>query len=252
MQWQIFTYDTIDSTSTEAWRRITQSQSSQSPSQSPAYTAIIARQQTQGRGQRGNVWQSSGGGLYLSVILPLGGASYTAPQITLWVTWGIAARLRETGLPVQIKWLNDLVIDGRKIGGILTETRSQGGNLPWAVVGVGINWLNEVPAHGLAIGNLPSTMTCLTDLEQAVLNGITLGEQTYIQQGIEPILATYLQWLDRHEINHNGQRGLISAITPAGELVVKWQESNSMDQSSVERYEIYPPGTISLGYPSQP
>ncbi len=245
-QWHISIYDAIDSTSSEAWRRITQPQSALSP----AYTAIIARQQTQGRGQRGHTWQSTNGGLYLSVILPLSGASYTAPQITLWVAWGIAARLRETGLPVKIKWLNDLVIDGRKIGGILTETRSQGDHLPWAVVGVGINWLNEVPPHGLAIGNLPSTMTCLTDLETMVLSGISLGEETYHQQGIEPILTMYLQWLDRQQIEDHGQIGMITGITPAGDLVVKWQGTNSMDQPSVERHEIYPVGTISLGYQS--
>ena len=207
----------------------------------------MARQQTQGRGQRGHLWQSMGGGLYLSVILPLQEPSYTAPQITLWVTWGIACCLRETGLPVKIKWLNDLVIDGRKIGGILTETRSQGGDLPWAVVGVGINWLNEVPSHGLAIGNLSSTMTCLEDLEQVVLQGISLGQQTYEQQGIEPILATYLQWLDRQTVADSGKIGKITAITPKGELVVQWQGANP----AAEIPTVYGPGTISLGYLSQ-
>jgi len=56
--------------------------------------------------------------------------------------------LREHGIPVGLKWPNDLMLCGRKLGGILTETKVQQGRITKAVVGVGINW-NPVPETGI-------------------------------------------------------------------------------------------------------
>ncbi|MGK7924180.1 MAG: biotin--[acetyl-CoA-carboxylase] ligase [Spirulina sp.] len=84
---------------------------------------VIADRQTAGRGQWGRKWQSDRGGLYLS----LGMATNSAIGIHLTFSsgWGIASALRREGIPVSLKWPNDLILDGKKLGGIKTVTRHQ-------------------------------------------------------------------------------------------------------------------------------
>ena len=230
-------YPEIDSTNSEAWRLLDRQQVI-------AGDVIIAKRQTKGRGQRGHHWQSDLGGLFMSMILQPQIAAANAHQITLWTAWGIANALRETGANVQLKWLNDLVIDRRKLGGILTETKIESGWIAYAVVGIGINWTNVVPEGAIALGELPTTLSSMDELIEVVRSGITSGQKRYTQEGITGILAEYLQMLHSRQVltNIEGQelRGNIIDIRPTGELVVRW-EKNSTDA-------LYQPHTFSVGY----
>ena len=106
--------------------------------------AVVAVEQTAGRGSRGREWASPRGGLWLSVLCRPPAA---APPDALSVRVALAvADLLETealaaaGTPrVQVKWPNDLAIAGRKLGGILSEARWQGERLGWIAIGVGID-----------------------------------------------------------------------------------------------------------------
>ncbi len=112
----------------------------------PAGTGVVARRQTAGRGRQGRSWHAPEGGLWLSVV-----ARPTESQLDpLAIRAGLAlAELLESsvaGLPaVQLKWPNDLLLDGRKVGGILVESRWQGEQCLWVVIGVGINLSNAIP-----------------------------------------------------------------------------------------------------------
>ncbi len=169
MNFQIIRYEEIESTNSEAWRLIdrlnsVEVQNGSHPHGSDCHTVIIAKRQTKGRGQRGHSWQSDLGGLFMSVILQPNVAAVNAHQITLWSAWGIAKALSETGANVKLKWLNDLLIDRRKLGGILTETRIEGDKILYAVVGIGINWTNDVPEGAIALGELPTTLSSMDEL----------------------------------------------------------------------------------------
>ena len=106
-------------------------------------TAVIAGEQTRGRGTRGRAWHSPPGlGLYASFILrgPKGG-SVPFPHL-LPLAAGLAASdavLAAAGASVRLKWPNDLTHDGKKLGGILSEAVSRGTDGGFAVVGIGIN-----------------------------------------------------------------------------------------------------------------
>jgi len=106
----------------------------------PAGTVVVARQQTAGRGRLGRQWYSPPGlGLYVSVLLRPGGPVAAMPRYTLAAAVAAAAACREAGATsVEIKWPNDLVADGRKVGGVLAELRpsAPGAEL---VLGLGIN-----------------------------------------------------------------------------------------------------------------
>ncbi len=111
-----------------------------------AGTAIVAEEQTGGRGSRGRLWWSPPGGLWLSVLLrprAAPGLELFGLRIGLSVAEAIESLL--PGIAVRIKWPNDLMVGERKLGGILCEARWQGDSLAWVVAGVGINVANPVP-----------------------------------------------------------------------------------------------------------
>ena len=112
-------------------------------------TAVVAGEQTRGRGTKGRVWHSPPGlGLYASFILR-GPAAGPVPFLHLLpLAAGLAASdavLAAVGVAVRLKWPNDLVHDGKKLGGILSEGVSGGPAGDFAVVGVGINVGHDPP-----------------------------------------------------------------------------------------------------------
>jgi BirA family biotin operon repressor/biotin-[acetyl-CoA-carboxylase] ligase len=180
----------------------------------------------------------------MSVVLQPQLQAADVHQITLWVAWGITKQLHATGADVKIKWLNDLLIDRRKLGGILTETRVEAGQILYAVVGIGINWTNAVPEGAIALGEIPTTLSSMDELIAVVLEGIMLGQTRSKREGMLGILAEYLDMLSdrqvRQNIDNKELQGEIIDIRPTGELVVRWKGS---DQNA-----IYQPQSFSIGY----
>lgn len=213
-------------------------------------TVVIALQQTAGKGQWGRKWVSSKGGLYLSVALEPNLAVENAAALTFASAWGIAECLRERGVPVALKWPNDLVIGERKLGGILTETRVHKGKITQAVVGVGINWNNPVPPIGINLQSLlaqqtPPTITCLEMLAALAIKGINSGYQLLVHKGITHLLPKYQSLLINigQKVVIEGCEGVIIGISATGELRVR------LNPNSALASEIFlQPGTISLGY----
>jgi BirA family biotin operon repressor/biotin-[acetyl-CoA-carboxylase] ligase len=110
-------------------------------------TVVVAECQTKGRGRLGREWSSPhGGNIYMSILLRPGITINDATPLTLMAAVASARALREeTGLRVEIKWPNDLMANGRKLGGILSETKARAGRAVFVVIGIGIN-VNIEPA----------------------------------------------------------------------------------------------------------
>jgi BirA family transcriptional regulator, biotin operon repressor / biotin---[acetyl-CoA-carboxylase] ligase len=106
-------------------------------------TSVLADVQHRGRGRRGRDWFSpAGAGLYLSVIVRPTVTAEVAPVLTLGAGVAVARAIRGVaGLPVDLKWPNDIVIGRpwRKLGGVLSEAASAGATIDAVVVGIGIN-----------------------------------------------------------------------------------------------------------------
>src|SRR5438067_12880473 len=107
----------------------------------PEGTAILAREQTRGRGRQGRAWASPmGEGLYLSVILRPMLAPSQAAILTLAAAVAVAETLlADYALAVDIKWPNDIHARGKKISGILIESAIEKNELEYVVLGVGVN-----------------------------------------------------------------------------------------------------------------
>ncbi len=109
----------------------------------PHGTLVVADTQTMGRGRRGRGWESEDAGkaVYMTLLLKPQFSPEYASRVTLLMAMAVTAALEEVceGQSVQIKWPNDVVINGRKACGILTEMSAEPGYIHHVVIGTGIN-----------------------------------------------------------------------------------------------------------------
>lgn len=121
-------------------------------------TIVVAEEQIGGRGSRGRAWRSPPGGLWLSTLLhPASAAGIELLSLRAGLAVAAAVEASAPEITVGIKWPNDLMLDGRKLGGLLCEARWQGEALAWVVLGVGLNVANSIPA------DLQATATALAE-----------------------------------------------------------------------------------------
>ena len=117
----------------------------------PEGTLVVAETQTGGRGRLGREWNSPPGvGLYVSLVLRPMLPPMELPQITLTTAVAVVKAVRRVaGLAPGIKWPNDLLINGQKLGGILTEMETESDRIRHVVVGLGLNVNNPGFPPGL-------------------------------------------------------------------------------------------------------
>lgn len=146
-------------------------------------TAVVARRQTAGKGRTGRSWSSFGErGLALSLVLPW---PEGPERVRVPIVSGIrVARALSAGfsLPVRLKWPNDLLVGGRKLGGILTEGCTGSEEAGYAVVGIGLN--GAIPRAELDAAGLQGATSLLAEL----------GPRADLEP--EPLLHTVLELLD--------------------------------------------------------
>ncbi len=102
-------------------------------------TVVIAESQTGGRGRLGRKWISPEGGIWLSIILKPRIQPVYAPRITILAGVSVARTIRSLGLPAKIKWPNDVLINGKKVCGVLTEIEAEMDMIDFCVVGIGVD-----------------------------------------------------------------------------------------------------------------
>jgi BirA family biotin operon repressor/biotin-[acetyl-CoA-carboxylase] ligase len=210
-------FDSVGSTQDEAHRLAAVG--------APAGTAAVARRQTAGRGSRGRSWESPEGGLWLSIISRPATAT-GAELLSLRAGLGTAAALEGIrGLPpVELKWPNDVLLQGRKVGGILCEARWQGDALAWVAVGIGLNVQNQPPASA----RLPGCRLAewRPDLSVAEVLAAVLAELHGLDAGGATLARTELAaWRRRDWLRGRTLRqpvaGLVEGIAADGALCVR-------------------------------
>ena len=130
--WQVMRFDEVESTNAVAAHLASNG--------APEGTCIIAETQSAGKGRRGRLWHSPPGGLWLSILLRPGIQSQDVSKLSLIAGVAVACAIRDTlRLPAVIKWPNDVLVSGKKVCGILPETRFAGDVMDFAIVGIGVN-----------------------------------------------------------------------------------------------------------------
>ena len=142
----------------------------------PEGTAVVAEEQTGGRGTQGRTWHGPKGGLYLSFVL----RGLDDPRLlTLALGNAVADALEVAGLEARLKWVNDVLVGGRKVAGILVEGESVGPKIDFLVAGIGINVNGHAEAFPAELRTLATTVedalgceSCVPDLEAMLLQSI--------------------------------------------------------------------------------
>ena len=202
--------ETVDSTNTEAKR--------QAAAGAPDGLVIVSEEQTDGRGRRGRSFQSPRGkGLYLSALLR---PKLEPSQVSDWTAWGAVAVCDGVeavcGLRPRIKWTNDLVLNGKKLCGILTELglESESNALDYLITGIGVN-VNQAPEDFD-----PEIRPIATSLAQALGRPVRRAElAAAIVQALDTMYAQFPQnkalYLERYRADCLTPGNPVQLITPA-------------------------------------
>lgn len=142
--WPVSVLQSVDSTNAEALRRLQRRQR-------PPFI-VLAERQTSGRGRRGRNWVSPfGENLYYSLALQIDGGLRQLEGLSLVVGLALLQSLRAAGLSAAgLKWPNDLLVDGRKIAGVLLELAGDPADVCHVVIGIGVN-VNMLPSDRASI-----------------------------------------------------------------------------------------------------
>lgn len=163
------------------------------------YDACLAEFQSAGRGRRGRRWLAPfGSGVCLSVAWTFADAPAELPALSLAVGVAALRTLGDCGIAgARLKWPNDLVFEGGKLGGILIELRAEAGGPAQVVVGLGLNLRlpaavrDEVRAEGVTVADLaglPGGPPSRNRLAAALLTRLVLVLEEFEQQGFAPFL----------------------------------------------------------------
>jgi BirA family transcriptional regulator, biotin operon repressor / biotin---[acetyl-CoA-carboxylase] ligase len=185
----------------------------------PHGTLVTASEQTAGRGRQGRSWSAPAGTCILMSLVTRENGGVRAQQPPLTPLAAAVAVTRVAGGEARIKWPNDVLVEGRKIAGILVEGRPQEG---WAVVGIGVNValrIDELPPElhetagtlGLDVGDVEPTLERLL---------AELGDA--LSSSRSEVLASYRERdaLHGEQITWNDGRGTAAGIDDAGRLLV--------------------------------
>jgi BirA family biotin operon repressor/biotin-[acetyl-CoA-carboxylase] ligase len=179
---RVVVHDNLDSTNSEAKRLVLAGE------YGPLW--IVARRQTAGRGRLGRSWESPPGNLHASLILSDFGPARAAPQLGFVAGLATVNALQQAACAssrLALKWPNDVLLDGKKLAGILLEAVTLGVGGPTssqavaAIIGIGVNCASApsnlpYPATDLsAIGrDPPSAATLLSHLSDAMINALEI------------------------------------------------------------------------------
>jgi BirA family biotin operon repressor/biotin-[acetyl-CoA-carboxylase] ligase len=162
-------------------------------------TLVASKVQTGGRGRLGRRWGSPAGGLWMSLVLRPGVSTRVAARTTQTAAVGVAKTLREFGVEASIKWPNDLLVDGRKICGILAESSIE--SVPIAAKKVGPGAERPVDFVILGVGlnaNVDPQDLGVPDPEVATLRS-ELGHDVDLLELLESLLSHLEAELERIE-----------------------------------------------------
>lgn len=213
MKFEKIYFDTLESTNKTA-------------SDYPVGSVIIAHKQTGGKGRYGKVWESPVGNLYMSIVLPDYGNK--TPDLAFVVAVAMADAFCDFG--VRLKWPNDILLDGKKLAGILLERMDDK-----IIVGIGVNIISA-PATNMAyqVTHLQGKMTPEAALD-LILNSLSKTLSLFETQGFGAIQGIWKQkavGIGTHiTVNLPNERiqGIFKDLSESGALMLELPDKTIME-----------------------
>ena len=235
---EVLYFDTIDSTNTKAQELAEKGY--------PSGTLVVADKQESGKGRRGRSWVSpSGIGIFMTLMIKPDINPNNASMLTLVAALAVAKAITSvTGEEAMIKWPNDIVVNGKKVCGILTEMNAQFDYINHIVVGIGINVHNE--SFPDEISQMASSLMIEAGGKRFHRAQIIAETMSYFEQYYDTFLKTQdlsalVREYDKLLVNRNKSvrvldpkepfDGKAMGITPKGELIVDTWESRKLVSS---------------------
>jgi BirA family biotin operon repressor/biotin-[acetyl-CoA-carboxylase] ligase len=189
----------------------------------PAGTVVVAAEQVAGRGRDGRHWHSPEGGVWLAVLFrpPVAAPGAVAIRAGMVVADAVDALLAAPR--TEVKWPNDVYLDGRKLAGVLCEGRWLGEHLQWLAVGIGVNVCNPVPPE--VAGRAASLCDLLPEVRRIDVLDLVVPALDAVSAGGEPLTeAECAAFTARHRLEGRVVRapvaGRVCGIAPDGALLV--------------------------------
>ena len=228
---EVLYFDTIDSTNTKAQELAEKGY--------PSGTLVVADKQESGKGRRGRSWVSpSGTGIFMTLMIKPDINPNNASMLTLVAALAVAKAITSvTDEEAMIKWPNDIVVNGKKVCGILTEMNAQFDYINHIVVGIGINVHNE---------SFPEEISQMASSLMIEAGGKRFHRAQIIAETNDTFLKTQdlsalVREYDKLLVNRNKSvrvldpkepfDGKAMGITPKGELIVDTWESRKLVSS---------------------
>lgn len=235
---EVLYFDTIDSTNIKAQELAEKGYLSG--------TLVVADKQESGKGRRGRSWVSpSGTGIFMTLMIKPDINPNNASMLTLVAALAVAKAITSvTGEEALIKWPNDIVVNGKKVCGILTEMNAQFDYINHIVVGIGINVHNE--SFPEEISQMASSLMIEAGGKRFHRAQIIAETMSYFEQYYDTFLKTQdlsalVREYDELLVNRNKSvrvldpkepfDGKAMGITPKGELIVDTWESRKLVSS---------------------
>ena len=234
---KIYCYETIDSTNLQAKRLAEKGEENG--------TLVIAEGQEAGRGRRGRTWESPlGTTISMSLLLKPEIEPNSAPMITLVAALAVSkAIIKLTKQQAAIKWPNDIVMNGKKVCGILTEMSLQSGKIENIVVGIGINvsiehFPKELEDTATSIYLETGIFFSRLELIKTVCEFFQMDYNLYLMtEDLRNLVQEYNELLINKDrkvkvLDPKGEfEGYARGITPYGELIVDTEEGQKLISS---------------------
>lgn len=235
---EVLYFATIDSTNTKAQELAEKGY--------PSGTLVVADKQESGKGRRGRSWVSpSGTGIFMTLMIKPDINPNNASMLTLVAALAVAKAITSvTGEEAMIKWPNDIVVNSKKVCGILTEMNAQFDYINHIVVGIGINVHNE--SFPEEISQMASSLMIEAGGKRFHRAQIIAETMSYFEQYYDTFLKTQdlsalVREYDELLVNRNKSvrvldpkepfDGKAMGITPKGELIVDTWESRKLVSS---------------------
>jgi len=158
----------------------------------PEGTIVFAETQTKGRGRMGRTWNSpKGAGLYFSVIFRPGLGLAEVARLTLVAAVAVCQALRQvSGVDARIKWPNDILLNGQKVAGILTELQAEMDRVKFVIMGIGVNVntpSRQLPSTAVSLKTATGRRVGRVAMAQEILRAIESWYGIFLEKGFGPV-----------------------------------------------------------------
>ncbi len=198
----------------------------------PEGSVVVAESQRSGRGRMGRGWASpKGKGIYCSILLRPPLQLSEVSRVTLMAAVAVARAVQQvTGIKAEIKWPNDVMVNSKKLAGILTELNGELNRVNYCVIGIGINVNTPgrlLPPQGTSLAEEMGEKVDRIELARALFTQMDRLYAEFLERGVEPVLeewrgfAGFLGRRVRVEVQGRRVDGQAMDVDASGALLVR-------------------------------